>query len=577
LGAELTHHLGYEKGDPAGRGSGNNRNGSYGKTVLTEDGAVEIEVPRDRNGSFEPQIVPKGETRLDGFDDKIISLYARGLTVREIQGHLRELYAVDVSPDLISRVTDAVLDEVREWQNRPLDAVYPVVFFDALRVKIRDESVVKNKAIYLALTLDCEGHKHVLGLWIEQTEGAKFWLRVMNELKNRGVEDLLFAVVDGLKGFPDAITAVFPRTIVQTCIVHLIRHSLRFVSWQDRKQLMPALRAIYQAETAEVAEQRLGEFEGQWGKKYPAIGPAWRRAWNEVVPFFAYPAQIRKMIYTTDEIDKRFCLRRGRVSCAGDLVAKRGVSAGSAAGQPASCLAGLRHPRTFSSILLRAHFPTVDEAGVVALGLRGDLHLLVAQRLDVIGIGWPALIALPLWLAGLQFHGAGLVGDQRGARPQIILVLGQQMPAQNGELAGHGDGCDLVAPPGPDADEEGMERSSRPGCRPGRFDQHGPGMAATDLADAPVMSGTQSRLPHSWVQTKVTHQLPGTLEPADVADRRHDPGGDREVDACDRHQPLDRQIIEGALGNLAIEDVEIFGKPVEFTDVPVDGAAFVVG
>ena len=245
--------------------------------MLTEDGVVEIDVPRDRNGSFEPQIVAKGESRLDGFDDKIISLYARGMTVREIQGHLRELYAVDVSPDLISRVTDAVLDEVREWQNRPLDTVYPVVFFDALRVKIRDESVVRNKAVYLALALDCEGHKHVLGLWIEQSEGAKFWLRVMNELKNRGVEDIIFAVVDGLKGFPDAITATFPRTTVQTCIVHLIRNSLSFVSWQDRKQLLPALRAIYRAETAEVAELRLADFEAEWGKKYPAIAPAWRR------------------------------------------------------------------------------------------------------------------------------------------------------------------------------------------------------------------------------------------------------------------------------------------------------------
>jgi putative transposase len=308
LGAELTHHLGYEKGDPAGRGTGNNRNGSYPKTVLTEDGAVEIEVPRDRNGSFEPQIVAKGETRLDGFDDKIISLYARGMTVREIQGHLRELYAVDVSPDLISRVTDAVLDEVREWQNRPLDTVYPVVFFDALRVKIRDESVVRNKAVYLALALDCEGHKHVLGLWIEQSEGAKFWLRVMNELKNRGVDDIVFAVVDGLKGFPDAITAVFPRATVQTCIVHLIRNSLSFVSWQDRKRLLAALRAIYRAETAEVAELRLSDFEAEWGKKYPAIGPAWRRVWNEVVPFFAYPLQIRKMIYTTNAIES---LHRG--------------------------------------------------------------------------------------------------------------------------------------------------------------------------------------------------------------------------------------------------------------------------
>src|SRR5580693_5768329 len=229
LGAELTEHLGYEKGDPAGRGKGNSRNGTSSKTLLTEDGEVEIAVPRDRAGSFEPQLIAKGQTRFEGFDEKILSLYARGMTVREIQGHLAELYATDVSPDLISRVTDAVLDEVREWQNRPLDAVYPVVFFDALRVKIRDESVVKNKAVYLALALDGEGHKHVLGRWIEQSEGAKFWLRVMNELKTRGVDDVLFAVVDGLKGFPDAITAVFPRTIVQTCIVHLIRHSLSFV------------------------------------------------------------------------------------------------------------------------------------------------------------------------------------------------------------------------------------------------------------------------------------------------------------------------------------------------------------
>jgi putative transposase len=304
LGAELTHHLGYEKGDPAGRGTGNNRNGTYPKTVLTEDGSVEIEVPRDRNGSFEPQIVAKGETRLDGFDDKIISLYARGLTVREIQGHLRELYAVDVSPDLISRVTDAVLDEVRDWQNRPLDAVYPVVFFDALRVKIRDESVVKNKAVYLALALDCEGHKHVLGLWIEQSEGAKFWLRVMNELKNRGVEDILLAVVDGLKGFPEAITAVFPETVVQTCIVHLLRNSMDFVSWKDRKGLATALKEIYRATDAETAERALTAFEaGPWGQRYPAIGQSWRRAWSEVIPFFAFPDEVRRIVYTTNAIE----------------------------------------------------------------------------------------------------------------------------------------------------------------------------------------------------------------------------------------------------------------------------------
>src|SRR5579863_651678 len=308
LGAELTHHLGYERGARTGRSRDNHRNGSYAKTVLTEDGTVELEVPRDRNGSFEPQIVAKGERRLDGFDDKIISLYARGMTVREIQSHLRELYGVGVSPDLISRVTDAVLEEVRDWQNRPLEAIYPVLFLDALQVRIRDQGVVRNKAVYLALALDCDGNKHVLGLWIEQTEGAKFWLHVMNELKTRGVEDFFIAVVDGLKGFPDAINAVFPRTTVQTCIVHLIRNSLRFVAWQDRKILMPSLRSVYQAESAQRAEQRLAEFEALWGSKYPAIAPAWRRAWNEVIPLFAYPPDIRRMIYTTNAIES---LHRG--------------------------------------------------------------------------------------------------------------------------------------------------------------------------------------------------------------------------------------------------------------------------
>jgi putative transposase len=303
LGAELTHHLGYEKGDPAGRGSGNSRNGYSEKTVLTEEGSVELEIPRDRAGTFEPQLVPKGVTRLDGFDGKIISLYARGMTVREIQGHLKELYGTEVSPDLISRVTDAVLDEVKEWQARPLDTVYPVVFFDALRVKIRDEGLVKNKAVYVALALDTDGHKHVLGLWIEQSEGAKFWLKVMNDLKTRGVQDILIAVVDGLKGFPEAIGAVFPETIVQTCIVHLIRSSMAFVSWKDRKVIMPDLKAVYRADTAAAALERLGEFEDKWGSRYPAIGQAWRRAWEHVVPLFAFPPDIRKMIYTTNAVE----------------------------------------------------------------------------------------------------------------------------------------------------------------------------------------------------------------------------------------------------------------------------------
>ncbi len=242
LGAELSEHPGYEKGDPAGRGTGNSRNGTSSKTILTDDGEIDITVPRDRAGSFEPQLIAKGQTHFTGFDDKILSLYARGMTVREIQGHLAELYGTEVSPDLISRVTDAVLDEVREWQNRPLDPVYPVVFFDALRVKIRDEGLVKNKAVYVALALNPDGEKDVLGLWIEQTEGAKFWLKVVNELKARGVNDILIAVVDGLKGFPETITSVFPQTVVQTCIVHLIRNSLALCPGRIARRFCPRSR-----------------------------------------------------------------------------------------------------------------------------------------------------------------------------------------------------------------------------------------------------------------------------------------------------------------------------------------------
>lgn len=303
LGAELSEHLGYERGDPAGRGSGNNRNGVSSKTILTDDDEIEIAVPRDRAGSFEPQLIPKGQTRFEGFDGRILSLYARGMTVREIQGHLAELYGIDVSPDLISRVTDAVLEEVREWQNRPLDPVYPIVFFDALRVKIRDEGLVKNKAVYVALAYNGNGEKEVLGLWIEQTEGAKFWLKVVNELKSRGVNDILIAVVDGLKGFPEAIVTTFPKTLVQTCIVHLIRNSLAFVSWKDRKAIMPSLKAIYRAEAADIALTRLEEFEAEWGKRYPAIGPIWRRALEHVIPFFGFAPSIRKMLYTTNCIE----------------------------------------------------------------------------------------------------------------------------------------------------------------------------------------------------------------------------------------------------------------------------------
>jgi putative transposase len=300
LNAELDHHLANESDD----GRRNHRNGYSKKSVLTDTGKLAIDVPRDRAGTFDPQLIAKYQRRFPGFDEKIISMYARGMTVREIQGHLRELYGVDVSPDLISTVTDAVLEEVAEWQSRPLDALYAIVFFDALRVKIRDEGTVRNKAIYVALGMRPDGTKDVLGLWIEQTEGAKFWLRVMNELKNRGIADILVAVVDGLKGFPEAINAVFPLAQVQTCIVHMIRHSLDFVSWKDRKSVAAALKEIYRAKDAETAKENLEAFvASEWGAKYPAIPGVWRRQWQQVIPFFAFPQAVRRIIYTTNAIE----------------------------------------------------------------------------------------------------------------------------------------------------------------------------------------------------------------------------------------------------------------------------------
>lgn len=300
LNAELADHLDRERDG----GGTNRRNGSSPKTVLTGSSKLELSIPRDRSGTFDPKLIAKYKRRFPEFDDKIISMYARGMTVREIRGHLEDLYGIDVSPDLISTVTDAVLETVTEWQNRALDPCYPIVFFDAIRVKIRDQGFVRNKAVYVALGIQPDGTKEILGLWIEQTEGAKFWLRVMNELKHRGVEDILIAVVDGLKGFPDAITAVFPETTVQTCIVHLIRHSMSFASWKDRKGLVPALRAIYRATDADAGLAALDAFEaGEWGGKYPAIAQSWRRNWEHVIPFFAVPEDVRRIIYTTNAIE----------------------------------------------------------------------------------------------------------------------------------------------------------------------------------------------------------------------------------------------------------------------------------
>ncbi len=302
LNAEMDHHLADSTQDEVSEGEkpGNRRNGYSKKTVLTENEAMELAIPRDRRGSFEPQLIAKYQRRFPGFDDKIISMYARGMSVREIQGHLRDLYGIEASPQLISTVTDAVLEEVGRWQSRPLDPLYALVFFDALRVKMRDEGTVR----YLAIGVTPDGRKDVLGIWMEQTEGAKFWLRVMTEIKNRGVNDILIAIVDGLKGFPEAINAVFPETQIQTCIVHLIRNSLDFCSWKDRKPVAQELKTIYRAEDAEAAAAALKDFEeGPFGKRFAAITAMWRRNWAYVIPFFAYPQEVRKMIYTTNAIE----------------------------------------------------------------------------------------------------------------------------------------------------------------------------------------------------------------------------------------------------------------------------------
>src|ERR671912_1548916 len=304
LGGELTHHLGYAPGGTKPDDATNHRNGTGAKTVLTDDGPLALEMPRDRGGTCEPRLIAKHERRFTGFDDKIIALYARGLTVREIEAFLSEMYATDVSADLISTVTDAVVSEVTAWQSRPLEPMYPVVFFDALRVKIRDEATVRSKAIYLALAVLPDGHRDILGLWIEQTEGAKFWMKVFSDLKARGCQDILIAVTDGLKGMSDALAAVFPQTTLQTCIVHLIRHSMEFANWKERKPMATALRPIYTAPSADAAGAALDAFEqGPWGRKFPTVVATWRRAWPLVIPFFAFPPDVRRLIYTTNALE----------------------------------------------------------------------------------------------------------------------------------------------------------------------------------------------------------------------------------------------------------------------------------
>src|SRR5687768_848121 len=364
LGAELSHHLGYAPGTVKPEPTTNHRNGSSGKTVLTDDGPVPIDVPRDREGTFEPQLIGKHERRFTGFDDKVIALYARGMTVREIQAFLKEMYAVDVSPDLISTVTDAVVAEVTAWQSRPLEPMYPVVFFDALRVKIRDEAVVRSKAVYLALAVLPDGTRDILGIWIEQTEGAKFWMKVFTDLKTRGCQDILIAVTDGLTGMEEALGAVFPQTTLQTCIVHLLRNSLEFANWKQRKPLAAALRAIYTAASADAALLLLEAFErGPWGVRFPTVVAAWRRAWTHVIPFFAFPPEVRRVIYTTNALESVHARLR-KIIKTRPLPDRRGRDETPVAGAP-------------------QHHPPLDDAGPPVAG--SDVAICVALSGTVFG------------------------------------------------------------------------------------------------------------------------------------------------------------------------------------------------
>lgn len=303
LQAEMTEHLGHDKHATVSNLTGNARNGKSSKTLKGEFGELPIEIPRDRECSFEPQLISKHQTRWTGFDDKIISLYSRGMTVREIQSHLIEMYGAEVSPTLISSVTDAVMEDVKQWQSRPLAAVYPVIYLDCIHVKVRDAGAVRTKAVYLAIGINMQGEKEVLGLWVSQTEGAKFWLGVVTELKNRGIQDIFIACVDGLKGFPEAIEAVYPQATVQLCIVHMVRNSLNYVGWNKRGLVATDLKRVYSASTADEAEQYRTEFEVKWDDAYPPIAKSWRNNWMRIIPFFDYPPEIRKIIYTTNAIE----------------------------------------------------------------------------------------------------------------------------------------------------------------------------------------------------------------------------------------------------------------------------------
>jgi transposase-like protein len=570
LAEEMTGHLGYEKHDPAGRGSGNSRNGTTGKTVLTGIGAVDLAVPRDRDGSFEPQIVRKGQTRLEGFKERIIALYARGMTTRDIRAHLREIYDVEVSPDLISRVTDAVVEELAEWQARPLDHIYPVIFIDALMIKIRD-GVVANRPVYLAIGIDCDGAKQVLGLWVGPTTGesAKFWLTVLSDLKSRGVADVCIVCCDGLTGLPDAISVTWPQAIVQLCVVHLIRASLRYASKKYWVPLTKDLKLIYTAADEAAAAAALEAFAASWQDRYPAIIKLWRAHWEQFTPFLAFPPEVRRVIYTTDEnvnpgvaglwswvlpgplLPDVAARSRGQGGAPAARSARTydldggedrdsvGLVAGAADRRAKSrtwglevlprCLAcGLDESRPLAGgcarhLLARGPggLPGGDHGAVGGLALGGQVAFGGADRFEGVA-GGGALAAGGGGQPGAQLELALLVGDQRGQREGVVLLFDDQVPAQHGEFAGGGHHGDLHAAAGPHPLIERAQRAGGFGGGPGGFDQHAAGVRRAGLGDPAVAGGLAAGLAHPRVEPEIADQVLRGAEPGEVADRGHD-------------------------------------------------------
>jgi putative transposase len=604
LAAELTDHLGYERHDRAGHGSGNSRNGFTAKRLGTEVGDLDLATPRDRLGSFEPRLVSKGQRRVGGLSDMIISLYAGGMTIRDIQAHLERTLGTELSHETISNITDAVLEEVRAWQARPLEAVYPIVYFDALVVKVKESHAVRNKAAHIAVGVDTDGIKHVLGIWVQTSEGAKFWAGVLAELRNRGVKEVLIACCDGLTGFPEAIEATWSQTVVQTCVVHLIRASMRFVSYNDRKAVAAALRPIYTAPTEAAAAQELDIFEGSnWGKKYPATVRVWRDAWERFIPFLEFPPAVRKIIYTTDEIVKIVpgC-RRGDHPVSVWLLASRGSST---AGPLRRSAGAVKMERPTGRTILTAPstgtsskpeepapprmplsnrclgagrlggLPVRDEDLVGPLGLLRELFLFVASLLVVIGSARSAIVAAPGGCASSELEFAPFVRHQAGSGEGVVLIFGHQMPRQHGHLAGGGDDGGLEAAAGLDALEERPQRPGGAAGRPGRLDQHTADLRPTRLADPTVHRCRVPRLTDLRVQPHIGHEPVGIWEATEVPDRGHNRHAGDRVHPGNGHQPGNHRIGQGLGGQLLVHHRQLAAVEVQLPQQRLHAGAFI--